>query len=141
MAKATLTLKLPFLGLNQNKVQEFERLQKLNSEAANKMLLLPKAERGKLTSKDFATIEIGSMVINQTIRNTNAETKVKQFKTLPLETNNQGWSIHKVGQTYSVSFSLTRGRSKRIPLQIHQTKHTNILDLLIEEKAEKGTLK
>jgi putative transposase len=58
MAKATLTLKLPFLGLNQNKVAEFERLQKLNTEVANQMLLLPKAERSKLTSKDFASIEI-----------------------------------------------------------------------------------
>jgi IS605 OrfB family transposase len=105
------------------------------------MLQLPKKERSKLSSKDFAAIEIGSMVINQTIRNANAETKVKQFKSLPLETNNQGWSIHKVGETYSVSFSLTRGRTKRIPLQVHQSKHTNILDQLITEKAEKGSLK
>jgi hypothetical protein len=77
MAKATLTLKLPFLDLNQNKVQEFERLQALNTEVAYKMLLLPPSERRKLTSKDFAHIQLGSIVINQTIRNANAETKVK----------------------------------------------------------------
>ncbi|MEW6737548.1 MAG: transposase [Acidobacteriota bacterium] len=141
MAKATLTLKLPFLGLNQTKVAEFERLEKLNTEVANGMLLLPKKERSKLSSKDFAAIELGSMVINQTIRNANAETKVKTFKSLPLETNNQGWSVHKVGSTYSLSFSLTRGRSKRIPLQIHQSKHTQILDLVIGEQAQKGSLK
>lgn len=141
MAKAAFTLKLPFLGLNQNKVQEFECLQKLNTEVANKMLMLPKAERSKLSSKDFVAIELGSMVINQTIRNANAETKVKQFKILPLETNNQGWSIHKVGETYSVSVNLTRGRIKRIPLQIHQSKHANILDRLIEGKAKPGSLK
>jgi putative transposase len=103
MAKATLTLKLPFLKLNQAKVQEFERLQKLNTEVANQILALPKAERRKLTSKDFSSIELGSIIINQTIRNANSETKVKQFTALPLEINNQGWSIHKVGSTYSVS--------------------------------------
>jgi IS605 OrfB family transposase len=141
MAKATITLKLPFLDLNQNRVAEFERLQKLNTQVANQMLQLPPNQRRKLTSKDFADIELGSMLINQTIRNANAETKVKEFKSLPLETNNQGWSIHKVGDTYSVSFSLTRGRSKRIPLAIDQSKHTHILDLLIAEKADKGSLK
>jgi putative transposase len=141
MAKATLTLKLPFLGLNQNKAQEFERLHKLNTEVANRILLLPKRERSKLSSKDFASIEIGSIVINQTIRNTIAETKVKQFNSLPLEINNQGWSIHKVGSSYSISFSLTRGRSKRIPLEIHQSKHNQILDAMIEQRADKGSLK
>jgi putative transposase len=141
MPKATLTLKLPFLGLNQNKAQEFERLQKLNTEVANEILLLPKRERSKLTSKDFASIEIGSIVINQTIRNAMAETKVKKFNSLPLEINNQGWSIHKVGSSYSLSFSLTRGRSKRIPLEIHQSKHKQTLDAIIEQRAEKGSLK
>jgi putative transposase len=141
MAKATLTLKLPFFRLNQNKAQDFERLQKLNTEVANEMLLLPPSERRKLSSKDFIHIELGSILINQTIRNANAETKVKEFKSLPLEINNQGWSIHKVGETYSISFSLLRGRTKRIPLEIHQSNHTKILDLLIAQKAEKGSLK
>src|SRR5437868_9304755 len=85
MAKANLTFKLPFLALNQNKVQEFQRWQILNTEIANQILALPKAIRAKLTSKDFSHIEIASMFINQTIRNANAGTKAKQFHTLPLE--------------------------------------------------------
>src|SRR3954449_10293041 len=107
MATATLTLKLPFLALNQSKVQEFGRLTKLNTETANQILALDKIERIKLTSKDFADIEINSAVINQTIRNVNARTNPKKFKCLPLETNNQNWQLHKVGNTYSLSFSLT----------------------------------
>ena len=141
MAKATITLKLPFLGLNQNKAQEFEHWQEVNTQVANEILLLPKDERMELTSKDFAHIEIASMFINQTIRNANAETKVKKFDCLPLEVNNQGWSIHKVGETYSLSFSLKRGRTKRIPLEIHQANHTDILAMLINEQAHKGSLK
>ena len=141
MATITITLKLPFLGLNQNKVQEFEHWQQVNTQVANEILLLPKDERRKLTSKDFADVEIASMFINQTIRNANAETKVKQFDRLPLEVNNQGWSIHKVGETYSLSFSLKRGRTKRIPLEIHQANHTNILAMLLTEQAHKGSMK
>ena len=71
-------------------------------------------ERRTLTSKSFAHIEIGSAWINQTIRNANARTKVKQFRCLPLETNNQNWTLHKVGDTYSVSFGLRRGIKKRV---------------------------
>src|SRR5262249_39792733 len=111
MPKVRLTLKVPFLNLNRTKVEEFERLQALNTRIGNQILALPKAERLKLTSKNFSHIEIGSSWINQTIRNANAETKVREFKSLPLETNNQGWKLHKVGSTYSVSFSLSRGRS------------------------------
>jgi putative transposase len=56
MAIATLTLKalkVPFLELNQNKVQEFESLQNLNTEIVNQILALPKEKRRKLTSKEF----------------------------------------------------------------------------------------
>lgn len=141
MPKATLTLKLPFLDLNQNKVQLFERLQKLNTDVANQILALPKEERRKLTSKDFAHLELGSMVINQTIRNANARTNTKKFISLPLETNNQAWSLHQVGDTFSLSFSLTRGRGNRIPLSVHCSSHTQILLEILAEKAEKGSLK
>ena len=141
MATITLTLKLPFLNLNQNKVQEFERLTCLNTEVANQMLALPKAERRKLSSKDFADIEIGSAVINQTIRNANARTNAKKFHTLPLETNNQNWQLHKIGDTYSLSFSLTRGRSKRVPLAIHSANHAVQLDALLNGSAKAGSLK
>src|SRR5439155_27195922 len=90
-------------------------------------------------------LELGSILINQTIRNANANantnTNPKQFHCLRLEVNNQGWSLHKVGSTYSVSFSLLRGRGHRVPLTIHQSKHAAILDSLLEQKVEKGSLK
>jgi IS605 OrfB family transposase len=141
MAISTVTLKLPFLRLNQSKMEEFLRLQKLNTAVANQVLELPKSERRKLTTKDFNHIEIGSAWINQTIRNANAATKLKPFKYLPLETNNQNWSLHKVGDTYSLGFGLLRGIKKRVPLEIHQSKHTAILNALLEGKAIKGSLK
>ena len=141
MATTSLTLKLPFLKLNQCKAIEFERLTSLNTDVANSLLEVPKEERSKYTSKDFRHIEIGSMWINQTIRNTNAETKVKHFRRLPLEVNNQGWKIFKTGETYSLSFSLYRGRKKRIPLEIHQASHQEILDKIISSEAKQGSLK
>jgi hypothetical protein len=141
MAIATLTLKLPFLRLNQMKAQEFLRLQQLNTGIANQLLTIPKGERTKLTSKDFSHVEIGSAWINQTIRNTNAATKVKQFKVLPLETNNQNWSLHKVGTTYSLGFGLLRGIKKRVPLLIHQSKYQQILDGILDGTVQKGSIK
>ncbi len=141
MVTTSLTLKLPFLKLNQCKAIEFERLTTLNTEVANGLLEMPKEERSKYTSKDFRHIEIGSMWINQTIRNTNAATKVQHFKRLPLEVNNQGWKIVKTGETYSLSFSLYRGRKKRIPLEIHQASHQEILDQIIDREAQPGSLK
>ena len=141
MATTSLTLKLPFLKLNQCKAIEFERLTTLNTDVANSLLEMPKEERSKYTSKDFRHIEIGSMWINQTIRNTNAATKVKHFKRLPLEVNNQGWKIIKTGDTYSLSFSLYRGRKKRIPLEIHQANHQEILNKVIDRKAKQGSFK
>lgn len=141
MAQATLTLKLPFLRLNQTKAQEFLRLQELNTTVANNILDYPKEEARKLTSKHFNHIEIGSAWINQTIRNANAGTRVKKFKRLPLETNNQNWTLHKVGNTYSLGFGLIRGVKKRIPLEIHQAKYADILDNILDGKAIKGSLK
>ena len=73
--------------------------------------------------------------------NTNAATKVQRFKRLPLEVNNQGWKIVKTGETYSLSFSLYRGRKKRIPLEIHQASHQEILDQIIDREAKPGSLK
>lgn len=141
MAQATLTLKLPFLRLNQAKAREFLRLQELNTIVANNILDYPKEEARKLTSKHFNHIEIGSAWINQTIRNANARTRVKKFKTLPLETNNQNWTLHKVGDTYSLGFGLIRGVKKRVPLEIHQAKYTDILDDILKGKAVTGSLK
>ncbi|MDJ0600001.1 MAG: transposase [Crocosphaera sp.] len=141
MAILTLTLKLPFYRLNQCKAQEFDRLTELNTSIANQLLEVPKTDRRKYTSKDFNHIEIGSGWVNQTIRNSCAETKVKKFKCLPLEVNNQGWRIERKGGTYSVAFSIIRGVKKRIPLAIHQSSHTDTLDKIIAKEARKGSLK
>lgn len=141
MAELSITLKLPFYRLNQSKAAEFERLTLLNTEVANGLLSIGKAERKKLTSAAFQGVEIGSMWINQTIRNCNAKTKVKHFKRLPLEVNNQGFEVLKSGDLYTVSFSLYRGRKGRIPVQIHQASHTQTLDRLLAGEAKLGSLK
>src|SRR5712691_11061807 len=141
MSTATKTLKLPFLRLNRAKAEEFARLQTLNTSTANALLALPKGERRTLTSKAFVHIEIGSAWINQTIRNANVRTKVKQFRCLPLETNNQNWTLHKVGGTYSVSFGLRRGIKKRVPLAVHHASHQPWLDAVLEGRAAPGSIK
>jgi hypothetical protein len=141
MAILTLTLKLPFYRLNQAKALEFERLTPINTSVANDLLLLDKTERRKLTSADFRHIEIGSMWINQTIRNCHAKTKVKYFKTMWLEVNNQGYEILKSGDLYTLSFSLYRGRKGRIPLTVHSASHAEVLDKIIAGQAQLGSLK
>ena len=117
------------------------RLEMLNTSVANKILSMPKKERRKLTSKSFTDVEIGSAWINQTIRNANAKTKVKRFKRLPLETNNQNWTLHKVGDTFSVSFGLLRGIKKRVPLEVHTASHRGLLQELLDGKAKAGSIK
>lgn len=141
MANLTLTLKLPFYRLNQAKAIEFERLTAINTSVANDLLRMDKRERKKLTSADFKHVEIGSMWINQTIRNCNAKTKVKHFKTMWLEVNNQGYEVLKSGDLYTLSFSLYRGRKGRVPLQVHSASHNDVLDKLITGEAKLGSLK
>jgi putative transposase len=141
MSTATKTFKLPFLRLNRAKAEEFARLQALNTSVANAILVLSKAERRTLTSKAFTHVEIGSAWINQTIRNANARTKVKQFQCLPLETNKQNWTLHKVGDTYSVTFGLHRGIKKRVPLAVHHASHQQWLDAVLAGRAQPGSLK
>jgi IS605 OrfB family transposase len=141
MAVATKTLKLPFLRLNHAKAEEFAHLQAINTELANRVLAVPKKDRRALTTKSFHDVELGSAWINQTIRNANANTKVKQFKCLPLETNNQNWTLHKTGDTYSVSFGIRRGIKKRVPLQVHPVVHQPWLDAVLCGKAKPGSIK
>jgi putative transposase len=141
VATLTKTLKLPFLRLNKAKAQEFARLERLNTEVANQILAMPKGERRKLTSKSFAHIEIGSGWINQTIRNANARTKATHFRRLPLETNNQNWTLHRVGETFSVSFGLLRGIKKRIPLEVHVASHRELLEAILNGWAKAGSIK
>lgn len=140
MSTATKILKLPFLRLNRAKAEEFARLQTLNTSVANDILALPKSARRALTSKSFAHVEIGSAWINQTIRHANARTKVKQFRCLPLATNNQNWTLHKVGDTYSVSFSVRRGSKQRVPLAVHHAAHQHWLDAVLDGRASPGSL-
>ena len=141
MANLTLTLKLPFYRLNQVKALEFERLTTINTQVANDLLSVDEKERKKLTSSAFRHIEIGSAWINQTIRNTNAKTKVKHFKRMWLETNNQNIEISKQGDFFTVAFNLLRGRKGRIPLSAHPASHTNVLNKVIEGDAKLGSLK
>ncbi len=141
MSKLTLTLKLPFYRLNACKAAEFERLTLLNTEVANTLLRVEKSERRKYTSKDFHHVEIGSMWINQTIRNTCAQTKVKKFKRLPIEVNNQGYRVSRQGNLFTVSLSLYRGQKKRIPLAVHSASHQETLAHIINGEALLGSLK
>jgi putative transposase len=141
MAELIITLKLPFYRLNQVKALEFERLTAVNTQVANDLLEIDKKERKKLTSAAFKHIEIGSMWINQTIRNTNAKTKAKHFKHMWLEVNNQGYEVLKSGDLYTLSFSLYRGKKGRIPLEVHSASHSEALDKLIAGEAKLGTLK
>jgi len=97
MSTATKTLKLSFLRLNRAKAEECAHLQTLNTRVINDILAMPQGEQRALTSTALAHVEIGSAWINQTMRNTNARTQVKQFRYLPLETNNQNWTLHKAG--------------------------------------------
>jgi len=94
-----LSHKTPIPSAQLIEAREFT-FTSLNTGIVNQLLTIP-GERTKLTSKDF-NIEIGSAWINQTIRNANAATIVKHFKVLPLETNNQNWSLHKVGENYAL---------------------------------------
>lgn len=141
MATLTKTLKLPFLRLNRVKADAFLRLERLNTEVANTILSMPKADQRKLTSKSFASVEIGSAWINQTIRNATAKTRVKRFRRLPLETNNQNWTLHSVGDTFSISFGLLRNIRKRIPLEVHSASHRDILIKLQDGSAKAGSIK
>lgn len=141
MAVATKTLKLPFLRLNRSKAAEFLRLQTLNTDLANRVLAVPKKQRRELTTKSFPDTEIGSAWVNQTIRNANAKTKVKRFKVLPLETNNQNWTLHKTGNTFSVAFGIRRGIKKRIPLEVHEATHGKWLEAILNGVAKTGSIK
>ena len=141
MVVATKTLKLAFLRLNQSKVTEFARLEQLNTELANSILAKPKEVRRNLTTAVFKDVELGSAWMNQTIRNANAKTGVKRFTRLLLETNNQNWTLHQVGETYSVSFGLLRGIRKRMPLDVSPSVHQEWLKAILTGKAKPGSIK
>src|SRR5437763_7683135 len=138
MAIQTLTLKVPFLRLNAAKAAEFARLQDLNTKVANGILALSQEARSALTTAHFTDVEIGSAWMNQTIRNARARTKAKHFTVMLLETNNQNWTLYKVGDTYSVGFNLLRGMKKRIPLEVYGMPYRGLLDALLVGRANQG---
>ncbi len=141
MPTHTLSLKLPFLRLNATKAAEFARLQDLNTATANEILARPREERGALTTAHFGHVALGSAWMNQTIRNARAKTGVKQFRVLPLETNNQNWTLHKTGETYSLGFGLVRGVKKRVPLEVYGAHAQRALDAILGGTAKKGSVK
>lgn len=136
-----MTLKLPLLNLNRVKAEEWSRLERVNTDLANRILGMPKAERRKLTTASFGDVELGSAWVNQTIRNVNKSKKVRAFKRLPLETNNQNWTLHKVGDTYSIGFGLLRGVKKRVPVEVHQANHGAVLDGILAGTHKQGSIK
>lgn len=141
MPTQTLTLKLPFLRLNRAKAAQWARLQEANTTLANHILAMSGAEQKALTSASFKDVELGSAWVNQTIRNVNKCKTVKAFKCLPLETNNQNWTLHKVGETYSVAFGLLRRVRKRVPLAIHCASHKAVLDGMLAGTHKQGSIK
>ena len=139
--KITKALKLPLLNLNVVKAEEFLRFEVLNTTLANRILALSDEQKRSLSSKDFSDLELGSSWVNQTIRNVQASEKTKAFKSLPLETNNQNWSLHKVGETWSVSFNLIRGTRNRVPVNVHASSHVQILEKILNGEVKAGSFK
>jgi IS605 OrfB family transposase len=143
MSQVTIMLKLKFVDLNQAKAVMFGKMTEENTRLANLLLTIPLPERRKLTTAKIET-SLMSALANQTIRHTTSGTgkKVKQYKSLPPEINKQNWSIHKVGETYSLSFPAIKGTS-RVPVEVASRHWQPILDrlLLNDTFIDKGSAK
>ncbi|GET39344.1 RNA-guided endonuclease InsQ/TnpB family protein [Microseira wollei] len=143
MSQVTITLKIKFSNLNHAKAKMFGEMTESNTRLANWLLTIPLPERRKLTT---AKVETSLMLprANQTIRHTTsgAGKKVKQYKSLPPEINKQNWSIHKMGETYSLSFPAIKG-TKRVPIEVASKHWQPILDRLLNGDAliDKGSAK
>jgi len=143
MAKVTTTIKLKFVDLNQSKADLFAQMTEENTELANYLLSIPLPERRKLTTAKVVTC-LMSALANQTIRHTTSlsSKKVKTYKTLPPEINKQNWALHKVGDTYSISFPTIKG-TKRVPVCITYKHWQPILEEVLnqDKSVEKGSVK
>ncbi|GET37498.1 RNA-guided endonuclease InsQ/TnpB family protein [Microseira wollei] len=143
MGQVTITLKLKFSALNQAKAKMFGEMTESNTRLANWLLTIPLTERRKLTTAKVET-SLMSALANQTIRHTTSGVgkKVKQYKSLPPEINKQNWSIHKVGETYSLSFPTIKG-TKRVPVEVASKHWQPILDRLCKGDTliDKGSAK
>jgi IS605 OrfB family transposase len=139
----TRTLKLKFLGLNQAKSELFEQTTAEYTSLANELLKLPIKERKKLTTAKVVS-PLKSALVNQVIRQVKGDAgeKAKIYKVLPPEINNQNWKLHRVGDTYSVSFPTLQG-IKRVPLNVGGKHWLPIFDKILggDPTIKLGTLK
>lgn len=141
MIKVTRTIKLKFDNLNRCKAQMFEAMTVENTRIASELLSLPLQQRRQMTTAKIVT-DLRSALVNQTIRHTTSPTgrKTKQYKTLPVEVNNQNWKLSKVGDTYSISFPTFKS-DKRVPITVASPHWQPILDGLLEGRIEGGSAK
>jgi IS605 OrfB family transposase len=143
MSQVTITLKLKFSHLNHAKTKLFGEMTEENTRLANWLLTVPLPERRKLTTAKVNT-SLMSALANQTIRHTTSGTgkKVKQYQSLPPEINKQNWTIHKVSETYSLSFPTIKG-TKRVPVEVASKHWQPILDRLLngDSLIDKGSAK
>ncbi|EDX82564.1 Putative transposase DNA-binding domain family [Synechococcus sp. PCC 7335] len=140
MTPVTTTLKLKFFDLNQAKANMFGQTTAATTQLANELLLVPHAERKKLTTAQVVT-PLKSALSNQVIRilKGKAGKRAKAFKVFWPEVNKQNWKVAKVGTTYSVSFPTVQG-VKRVPIAVHPH-FIDQLDDIINGDVEKGSLK
>ncbi len=121
----------------------FGKMTEESTRLANWLLTIPLPERRKLTTAKIET-SLMSAIANHTIRHTTSGVgkKVKTYKSLPPEINKQNWSIHKVGETYSLSFPTIKG-TKRVPVEVALKHWQPILDRLLvgDTSIDKGSAK
>lgn len=143
MSKVTITLKLKFVDLNLVKAHLFDEMTTENTRLANWLLTIPLNERRSITTAKVDST-LMSALVNQTIRCTTSGSgkKTKHFKNLPPEINKQNWKIHKVGETFSISFPTIKG-IKRVPVNVASKHWQPILDGLCsgDTTLEKGSVK
>jgi IS605 OrfB family transposase len=139
----TRSLKLKFLDLNQAKADLFDQTTVEYTSLANELLKIPISERKKLTTAKVVS-PLKSALVNQVIRQVKGEAgeKSKGYKLLPPEVNNQNWKLHRVGDTYSVSFPTLQG-VKRVPLNVEGKHWLPIFDKVLgnDPTLKLGTLK
>ncbi len=139
MLKVTRTIKLKVVDFNRCKAQLFEEMTAKNTRIANELLFLALKQRRKMTTAKIVS-ELKTALVNQTIRHTTSPSgrKTNQYKTLPIEVNNQNWKLTKKGDTYSISFPTTKGE-KRVPIAVASSYWQSVLDGLLEGTVKEGS--
>ncbi|ARV61879.1 transposase [Nostocales cyanobacterium HT-58-2] len=141
MKQVKLTIKLKFVNLNKVKAEMFAQMEKENTRLANELLSIPYMERRKLTTAKVNSI-LASALSNQTIRHTISASgrHSKHYTKLPIEINRQNWNLHKVGDTYSLSFPTIQG-VKRVPVEIASQHWQSVLEKVLSNQCIKGSIK